>query len=109
MKKKLLILLALTLILISFAACGGSGEGTLVGTWSTDGAPDALFIFNEDGTGELDSGIAVLEFDWTADGNSLTLVNNDEGVHDEMEFEVDGDTLTLSTAVGTIRTYTRVG
>ncbi|MCL2842224.1 MAG: hypothetical protein FWE28_01990 [Oscillospiraceae bacterium] len=81
------------------------GESDLVGTWSRDGAPDTLLIFNEDGTGELDIGIATLEFTWTAESGTLLLIG--DGVRDESGFFIDGDTLIRTNASGEETRYTR--
>jgi len=57
MKKVLFVLLALTFVLFSFAACSGNGDSDLAGVWSRDEAPGTLFVFNENGTGELISAL----------------------------------------------------
>jgi len=82
------------------------GESNLVGTWSRDDDPNTFFIFNENGTGELDIGIASLQFTWTAEAGTLLLVG--DGVRDEMGFFIDGDTLTTTNASGEESRYTRV-
>lgn len=82
------------------------GESNLVGTWSRDDEPSHFFIFNEDGTGELDIGITSLQFTWTAEAGTLLIVG--DGVRDEMGFFIDGDTLTTTNASGETRHYTRV-
>ena len=71
--KKILVLLLVAVICLSFAACGGSKENKIVGKWKIDDGPWTI-KFNKDGTGE------------DPDGESLTWEYNSKTEKYDVEF-----------------------
>ncbi|MCL2402752.1 MAG: DUF5640 domain-containing protein [Coriobacteriia bacterium] len=106
MKRYILILAIVLAGAFLLVGCGGSDD--IYGTWLRDSDSETTYTFNEDGTGAFDIGFAVLDFDWTADSDAITIVNEDQNVNDTLEFSVDGDTLTLTNSSGDSETYTKV-
>jgi len=105
--RKYILILAIVLA-GAFLLVGCSGSDDIYGTWLRDSDSETTYTFNEDGTGAFDIGFAVLDFDWTVDSDTITIVNEDQNVSDTLEFSVDGDSLTLTNASGDSETYTKV-
>ena len=130
MKRAIVLLLAVVLVsAFLLTGCSGNSDNAnpLVGTWSQDGLRDTMRVmltFNANGTGELDVvsffylnadgtierdgvNLNTLEFVWTVDSGTLSVDTN--GVVEELEFSIDGDTLTtISSASGRETVYSRV-
>lgn len=104
--KKVLSLALVLIFALSLAACGESYP--LEGKWKTEvtvlGAVDSgenyvLLEFNEDGTGKytiisLDVG-DMKKFTYTVDGKTMT-VTTDSGMTVNCEFEIEGNTLKIT-------------
>jgi len=89
--KKILALVTFAAVMVILTACGSGGvSDEVVGTW---GAFDMeIFTFNSDGTGyEL---LDHEPFEWSMRRGTLTMTF-DDGESEEMDYSIDGDTLTL--------------
>ena len=94
MKKIILasLMVAFTIILI---ACGGSDD--LIGTWEREhDFGITTIVFNDDNTGtwNLNEGTPD-RFEWSTSGNMLTKEFVDYNEIEEVEYEIDGNQLTL--------------
>ena len=98
-----LIVIVVVIVLI-VKGCSGRTD-VLAGTWDFDGTTTYEFDGNETGAMELPS--ISYDFTYTIDGNKLMIDYANESVRDsEYEFTVDGNTLTLIGGEGTVgRTY----
>ena len=84
--------------------CSG-GTDALAGTWDFDGT--TIYFFDGSGSGAMELPSISYDFTYTIDGNKLMIDYANESVRDsEYEFTVDGNTLTLIGGEGTVgRTY----
>ena len=80
--------------------CSG-GTDALVGTWEFDGT--TTYSFDGSGSGAMELPSISYDFTYTIDGNKLMIDYANESVRDsEYEFTVDGNTLTLIGGEGTV-------
>lgn len=81
------------------------GTDALAGTWEFDGT--TTYSFDGSGSGTMELPSISYDFTYTIDGNKLMIDYANESVRDsEYEFTVDGNTLTLIGDEGTVgRTY----
>jgi len=141
MKKLLLITLVLVLAL-SLSACGGGntapqtttsppptpaqgsaaaaasppaqGAHPLVGTWVWDSDDTFEYIFHADGRGTRGFGADIITFNWSTQGNELTLTGRAQ--EEVWTYTISGNTLTITNIqaadaafVGMTFSYIRVG
>ena len=80
--------------------CSG-GTDALAGTWEFDGT--TTYSFDGSGSGAMELPSISYDFTYTIDGNKLMIDYANESVRDsEYEFTVDGNTLTLIGGEGTV-------
>ena len=80
--------------------CSG-GTDALAGTWEFDGT--TTYSFDGSGSGTMELPSISYDFTYTIDGNKLMIDYANESVRDsEYEFTVDGNTLTLIGDEGTV-------
>ena len=106
MKRTLCLIMAVLMIAASFCACGG-GKNALIGKWSvTEEGVEMIMEFKEEGKGNLSAagGLLSYDFEYSTDGNKLSLTF--EGETSVSEYSVDGDKLTVSID-GESLTFTR--
>lgn len=104
MKKTVKILAAvLTLVLlVSLAACGGSGSGgsdsasALIGTWESNEAPGTFYEFKADGTGTLKGEGYSMEFTYVDKSTSIDFTYEGSSTVQNNDYTVNGSTLTLA-------------
>ena len=76
---------------------GYSHPSDIIGTWY--GGVDGNMVFDDEGNGTWDA-YREIEMIWRTDGANLILLGEDEdGEMVEFEFELSGDTLTITYAV----------
>lgn len=103
--KKVISIVTLLAIVLSFAACGGVTKKSISGTW--EGSTEVLFveakyryIFNEDGTGTVTApGIGVgLAMTYTLEKDVLSITTTMVGISNTEVYTValEKDTLTLT-------------
>lgn len=117
MKKVLSIALIFVVIFSAFSACGTPIEEKIAGKWTYNETvlgivTERTYVFNADGTGtapgELTGDLVPLEMKWSIYEDQLTIeksISKDPIIYN---FELKGDTLTLTKADGTAITMTRV-
>ena len=115
MKKFVTLLLVAILSTTVLAGCGtGNGSGNsgltqterdIVGVWEYEGG-GYIYEFKADGTGTYTIIDSVLTFTYTIEGNVVTLVYEDD-VPLEVEFELNGDSLTMKDSFGNDIIYNR--
>jgi len=97
--KRILSIALIAMFSLVLIACGDSNESDLIGTWERDTDFGIFLItFNEDGTGTFDIrdlSAPADRFEWSVNNGTLTKEFIDLDEVDEMEYEVDGDILTL--------------
>ena len=87
-------------IILLAKGCSG-GTDALAGTWEFDGT--TTYSFDGSGSGAMELPSISYDFTYTIDGNKLMIDYVNESVRDsEYEFTVDGNTLTLIGGEGTV-------
>ncbi len=87
-------------IILLAKGCSG-GTDALAGTWEFDGT--TTYSFDGSGSGTMELPSISYDFTYTIDGNKLMIDYANESVRDsEYEFTVDGNTLTLVGDEGTV-------
>ena len=87
-------------IILLAKGCSG-GTDALAGTWEFDGT--TTYSFDGSGSGAMELPSISYDFTYTIDGNKLMIDYANESVRDsEYEFTVDGNTLTLIGGEGTV-------
>ena len=87
-------------IILLAKGCSG-GTDALAGTWEFDGT--TTYSFDGSGSGTMELPSISYDFTYTIDGNKLMIDYANESVRDsEYEFTVDGNTLTLIGDEGTV-------
>ena len=87
-------------IILLAKGCSG-GTDALAGTWEFDGT--TTYSFDGRGSGAMELPSISYDFTYTIDGNKLMIDYANESVRDsEYEFTVDGNTLTLVGDEGTV-------
>ena len=95
MKRTICLIMAVLLIMASFCACGG--KNALIGKWSvTEEGVEMIMEFKEEGKGNLSAagGLLSYDFEYSVDGNKLSLTF--EGETSVSEYSIDGDKLTVT-------------
>lgn len=86
-----------------------SADTGLVGSWDYVELSGIVYTFNADGTGNYDMLGEVMRFTYEADGSVLKLQYTDEGIDTstQLEYAIDGDTLTVKDSLGNDTIYKR--
>jgi hypothetical protein len=89
------------------ASSGTSAQHALVGTWAITGntTVSLIYTFNSNGTGYLNT--ASNTYKWTTSGNRVTIVNDSTGVTGAMTYNVNGNTLTMTSDDNYVMTFAR--
>lgn len=96
MKRTICLIMAVLLVAATFCACGKGGNA-LLGQWSvTEEGVEMVMEFKEDGKGKLSAagGLLSYDFEYSVDGNKLSLTF--EGETSVSDYSIDGDKLTVT-------------
>ena len=106
--KKVMVVVLVVIMALSFAACGGGGTSAFVGKWAVEdgsgsapsGLPDNMELFKD--------GTAVIEersFFWKIEHDRFVVTSATRGF--SYDYEMSGKTLTLMNDDGSSETYVK--
>ncbi|MBQ7647261.1 MAG: hypothetical protein IJS94_08340 [Clostridia bacterium] len=107
---KVLALIMIAAMLLTFAACGAakndkpadttaapvSNGSPLVGTWESNEAEGVVYTFNGDGTGTLKGDGYSMTLNYTDNGTSIDVSYNGGDEVQTQDYTINGDVLTLA-------------
>ena len=115
MKKfvKALAVVCVVLMLASLVACAstetstGSGDANadpIVGSWEYESG-GYTYTFNADGTGNYDAAGTVMNFTYTTEGDTLSILYDGNTAPFETQYSIDGDKLNVIDSLGNDTIY----
>lgn len=109
----ILLIVSLCFTIFALTGCGNSNnskeEITLVGNWKTNFAGyDYTYTFNDNGTGKYDAAGTVMEFTYTTEGNTISILYTGNTAPFKTEYSIDGETLNVKDSFGNDTLYKRV-
>ncbi|MBR5273436.1 MAG: hypothetical protein IKU25_08640 [Clostridia bacterium] len=116
--KKIVCLLLVAVMFVTFCACGNndtdtttttvsSYEQALIGTWNRANS-DIVLELKADNKGTQTQKSIATNLYWEADADGIVLKTNMVGENVKTPYTLDGDTLTIQNVDGTKVVYTRV-
>ncbi|MCR4611832.1 MAG: hypothetical protein K5644_08040 [Lachnospiraceae bacterium] len=91
----------------SSVSSGTSTESSgkdLVGSWTYQSG-GYTYTFNEDGTGQYDTGGNVMKFTYTVSGDKLSILYDGNTAPMDTTYTISGDTLTIKDSLGSDVVY----
>ncbi len=119
--KKIVCLLLVALMFVSFCACGSEDtdstttttaaasdyEQALMGKWSRNNS-DIVMELSADNKGSFTQKGIITSLYWEADASGIVLKTNMVGENVKLSYTLDGDTLTVQNEDGTKVVYKKV-
>ncbi len=111
MKNTIKIVSLVSILLISvllLTGCeNGSKSNSIVGSWKYNSG-NYTYTFNEDGTGDYDTGGSKMEFTYTLEDGKISILYKGSTSPFTSEYTIEGDTLNIVDSFGNNTLYTRV-
>lgn len=111
LKNTIKIVSLISILLISVLILTGcenkEGSNSIVGSWKY-ATGNYTYTFNEDGTGNYDTGGTKMEFTYTVEDGKLSILYTGNTAPFETEYSIDGDTLNVVDSLGNDTLYKRV-
>ena len=117
--KKIVCLLLVALMFVSFCACGSEDttttttvassdyEQALMGKWSRNNS-DIVMELSADNKGSFTQKGIITSLYWEADASGIVLKTNMVGENVKLPYTLDGDTLTVQNEDGTKVVYIKI-
>jgi len=81
---------------------------TIYGSWECIDYAGAIYTFNEDGTGSYTFAGASMDFEYTDDGNAVTILYPGNTVPSTYKYTVEDDKLNIEDSVESIVVYEKI-
>jgi hypothetical protein len=111
--KKVLAAALVLMAVLSLAACGGTAQNnsqpekaTVVGTWEYE-LGSYIYTFNKDGTGNYDAAGTKMDFTYTDDGKTLSILFAGNTEPTELPYKIEGSKITITDSFGTDAVYNK--
>ena len=103
--KRITAVLLLVVMLFALCACGEKGgsdkkDATLVGSWVSEDISDAIYTFNEDGSGDYEYFGTKMKFTYEDDGKAVTLKYENATEENVFTNPIKGDKLEIEDSFG---------
>lgn len=109
--KKIIAALMILMMVFALCACGDSKKDeeplTLVGSWESNTLADYIYTFNEDGTGNYYVVGLDMPFTYEDNGDSVSILFEGNTDATDLEYTIEGKTLTIIDSFGEPVLYTR--
>ncbi|MBR2867828.1 MAG: hypothetical protein IKB88_02020 [Clostridia bacterium] len=108
MKKVLSVVIAVCVLIVSFAGCTAISEKLIVGEWTANTSilgvsTKTTYLFNEDGTGSISTVMGIeIAVDYTIDEETLIIITDTPALQKTFKYtyEFEDDTLVLTDTDG---------